>query len=340
MSATYTCKCPTCGAYLTWEPGTRSLVCPYCSASYSEEQLQQFTAEQEAAPASGLREYHCTSCGAQIVTEETTAATRCYYCHSPVVLTDRLTGEFAPDGMIPFALDRAAAEQAFEKYLKSHRFVDRRFFTADQREMLSGVYYPYWLGDFSGTADFEGTGTRVSTTTRGSTIITTTRYFSVHRTGELSFRQVVRKALGKADRLLSDGIHPYRLAESADCAPGYLSGFLAEKRDVDADAAQADMVQEVTGYAPKLMENRGTFSTLKGKTVFRLGGARLRYLLLPAWVLTYKGEKGKPFYFMLNGQTGKACGKLPVSWGRLLAWSAALCAAVAGLLCAGGAWLW
>lgn len=36
------------------------------------------------------------------------------------------------------------------------------------------------------------------------------------------------------------------------------------------------------------------------------------YVLLPVWVLTYRGRNNTMYYFAMNGQTGKVCGKLPV----------------------------
>ena len=64
------------------------------------------------------------------------------------------------------------------------------------------------------------------------------------------------------------------------------------------------------------------------------------YVLLPAWVVTYKAPGGKIDYYIVNGQTSKTCGVLPVSKSRLMALGAAVFAAVALLGCIGGYWLW
>ena len=66
------------------------------------------------------------------MTDDTTAATRCYYCHNPVVLTDRLSGEFHPDGVVPFTVSRDEALAAFRKFIGKRKFVDRRFFSDEQ----------------------------------------------------------------------------------------------------------------------------------------------------------------------------------------------------------------
>ena len=48
--------------------------------------------------------------------------------------------------------------------------------------------------------------------------------------------------------------------------------------------------------------------------------ARWHYALLPVWILTYRDKAGKDelYYFAMNGQTGKICGKLPVAKGKLV----------------------
>ena len=345
MSQTATFKCPSCGGYLEFDPEGQRFLCPYCGASFNDDEIhQQSEVKEEAAeavPAGSLRSYHCQMCGAEIVTDDTTAATRCYYCHNPVVMTDRLTDEFKPDAVIPFKLDRKEAEEKFRQYVKSKKFIDHAFFSEQQMEDFSGVYYPYWFADVDGEASFEGQGTRVSVATTPKQTITTTRYFAVQREGKLSFRNIVRKALTKADRKLSDGIHPYDMADVKPFAMGYLSGFLAEKRDVEADAVKPEILQEVQGYAQRMMSQKNDFNSLSGNTDFQVRKTNMKYMLLPAWVLTYKGENGgEPYYYMMNGQTGAVCGKLPLKKSKLLLCSLLVGAAVFAVLCVGGAVIW
>ncbi|MBE5804570.1 MAG: TFIIB-type zinc ribbon-containing protein [Clostridiales bacterium] len=347
MSQTVTFKCPACGGYLEFDPEGQRFLCSYCGASFNDNEIhQQSEAKEEAAeqaeqPSGGLRSYHCQMCGAEIVTDDTTAASRCYYCHNPVMMTDRLTEEFKPDGVIPFQLDRKQAEERFSAFVNSKKFIDKAFFTPQQMEDFSGVYYPYWFADVEGEASFEGQGTRVSVATTPKKTVTTTRYFAVRRKGRLSFRSMVRKALSKADRKLSDGIHPYDLDQVKPFAMGYLSGFLAEKRDVEAETVKPEMLQEAQAYAQSMMSSKGSFNSLNGNTDFRATKTSMKYMLLPAWVLTYKGgNNAEPYYYMMNGQTGVVCGKLPLKKSKLLLWSLLLGAAVCAVLCVGGAVIW
>lgn len=351
--STMTFKCPSCGGYLEFDPSLQKFKCLYCNQVLSEQELleqsnakqEAFAAAEEKTPkaesAEELRTYQCQMCGAEIVTDATTAATRCYFCHSPVVLHDRLDDEFRPDGVIPFQLDKETAEKQFMAYIKKKKFVDRSFFNGAQLEMFSGVYYPWWYADVEGEADFEGDGKRSSIATTPREIITTTRVFRVQREGKLSFRNLARKALMKADGKLSDGIHPYDVEGIKPYASGFLSGFLAEKRDIPEATAKDEMIAEASGYASDMMEQDHSFNALSGHTNFRATNVKMKYVLLPAWVLTYKGGKdGAPYYYMMNGQTGRVCGKLPIDKKRVLATALGIGLTLFLVLCGGGAFIW
>ena len=54
----------------------------------------------------------------------------------------------------------------------------------------------------------------------------------------------------------------------------------------------------------------------------------VRYALLPLWFMNTK-YKGKSYTFVINGQTGKMSGSLPVSWGKFFGALASITALVA-----------
>ncbi|MDO4483629.1 MAG: hypothetical protein Q4C54_04110, partial [Clostridia bacterium] len=287
MSGSKTYKCPSCGAYLEFDPATQRLKCPYCGASFQESELNA-ESEKQSAPevrdTGSLKTYHCKSCGAQIVTSETTAATRCYYCHSPIVLTDRLDGDMLPDGVLPFEISEKDAKARFTEYLQKKRFVDRKFFSSAQLEMFSGVYYPYWLGTFSGTASFSGSARKVHTVNTPRFIETHTRHFTISRKGTLKFPNMFRKALKQTDRQLSDGIFPYKLDSLKPFDTSCLSGFVAEKRDIDEAPVMQDMLAEASAAAAAAMSDdlRGPYEGVTGSASFEATKKDMRYVLLPA----------------------------------------------------------
>lgn len=342
MSNTQTIKCPSCGSYLVFDPESQRLTCPFCGAAFTQQQLEaRIDAQKAANDTAHTREYHCSSCGAELVTDDTTAATFCYYCHNPVTLVDRVSEEFHPDGVIPFAISKENAMKRFQSFLAKKKFVRRDFFSAEALEKFSGVYYPYWVGDIEGSGDYLGQGTRVSIASTPKYDIVTTKYYDVHRAGSLRFSEMMRQALTKNDRKLSDGIYPYQFKDTKPFSTALLSGYMAEKRDIGKDSAEQEMVQEACGQVEKLMTSELHYDTLHGKASFTPTKAKMRYFLLPTWVITYRGDKpGTTFYYMMNAQTGTVCGKLPIRWGKLIGVATLAGAIVSGLLCAGGALLW
>ncbi len=348
----FSLKCPNCGGEIVFDPVSQKFHCEYCHSEFTRKELsmedgdeaRESERDQEGTFASGektadftekvfsgegeenaedaassMMEYRCPSCGAQIVTDETTAATFCYYCHSPVVLEGRLSGEFLPDRIIPFQIDKKTAAGKFLSYVKRKRFVPRAFFEESQLEKLSGIYYPYWMCDCEVGGKLSGEGTRVRIWMTGETEYTETSVYHVTREGTARIGQITRNALRKSDRELVEGVMPFRMEEAKPFSIGYLSGFFAEKRDLERKDLGQEIRQEAAEYAQRAFRN-----TVEGYNVVNVQPERMelkeehwQYLLLPVWVLTYRGRNGHLYYYTMNGQTGAVCGELPVDYTKL-----------------------
>lgn len=229
-------KCPNCGGELVFDPNTQSYSCPYCNSEFSQEQIDTMQKENQpsqetseaADSAKGQEEaavYVCPSCGAEIVTDPTTAATECYYCHTPVVLSGRVSGEYLPQQIIPFAIDRKKAEEIFLENMKKKKFVPHGFFSAKQIEKMNGVYFPYWMVDWRGDTSMEAEATKVRTWRTGDTEYRETQFYRVYREGNVEFDDMPKIALQKANRKLVEGVQPYDQKAVKPFSMGYLSGF-------------------------------------------------------------------------------------------------------------------
>ncbi len=344
-------KCPNCGGPVTFDPAKQLFGCDYCLSEFDEAALAAYEAEQAQKSAGQPQPteqpgedgeagvlYSCPSCGAEIVTNETTAATYCYFCHNPVVLAGRLEREYRPQWVLPFAIDREQAIDKFLAWARGKKFVPKDFFDQQQIETMNGVYYPYWLADYQGQAHFQGQGSTVTTATRGDYQVTTTNYFSVERDLAVDFQNLARPALSQADRKLADGVHPFDMTLAKAFAPAYLSGFLAEKRDVAAEAVRESVEKELLGYVESEIRSASGYHTLTGQTQTAYTKTDYKYCLLPTWVLTYRGRDGRTYHYAMNGQSGAACGALPIDQPRLWANTALWFSLIAGLLLLGG-WL-
>ena len=342
MAAT-TYKCPSCGAYLAFDPETQGWKCDFCGSQFAEKEVMERSGEQPAPEAAQEQQpqsaqqvvYRCQSCGSEIMTDETTVATHCYYCHSPVVLQGKLTDDMRPDSVLPFAIDKEKAVNSFMTWVKGKRFVPKAFFKQAQVENMSGVYYPHFVSDVEVEGSLKGEARNVQILHSVNYVTTKTDHYRVEREADITFRSIMRPALSKANRKLSDGIHPYPLEQSKPFSDAYLTGFLAERRDIGADSVRAGIEEETLSYVKPLLSETvhyDSHSLTSGGKVKKLS---TRYVLLPTWVLTYPNKQNKddPYYYAMNGCTGEVCGKLPIDRKKLFLTALGVGAAVFAVGC-------
>ena len=324
-------KCPNCGGDLKFNPATGSFTCEYCRSQFSQDDIDRQTASKEnqtsgqTAPAAASDEledtkvYTCPSCGATIVTDATTAATFCYYCHNPVVLSGRLDGEYKPDYVVPFAIDRKKATEIFENWIKTKKYVPKAFYSKDQIDKLTGVYFPYLLYTCNITGKIKGRATKRNVYTRGNVEYTETGTYEIERDGNMEVKNVLRNALKKANNVLAEGVLPFNTEDMKPFNMGYLSGFLAEKRDLGKDDFEEEVKTEVKGYAMEQLRNSvaGYDGIQITSDNTELVNEKWEYALMPVWTLTYN-DNGKIYYFSINGQSGKTIGELPVDKNKLI----------------------
>lgn len=346
--ATISIKCPNCGGGLQFDPSAQNYECEYCLSRFTQEELEKIapeirdgqsgresggsggtqapddkTAEGAAAhddAAENARVYSCPSCGAEIVTDETTAASFCFYCHNPVILQGRLNGKYHPDYVIPFAIDKEKAREIFLGWLRQKRFVPSDFGSPEQIEKMTGVYFPYWLYSCRVDGRLDGEGTRLRTWRAGDMQYTETQKYDVSRAGTMNIDHVTRNALKKADKKLAEGVMPFDTRAMKPFSMGFLSGFFAEKRDMENSEFSMEVEKEVKDFAAgSLRGSVGDYSSLNvRRQEADIKAPKWEYALLPVWTLTYIEKKtGQVYYFACNGQSGKVCGKLPVDTRKL-----------------------
>ncbi|MEY8354736.1 zinc ribbon domain-containing protein [Lachnospiraceae bacterium 54-53] len=323
MNGTITYKCPNCGGPVKYDPEKKKYACEYC--------LSEFTRIEEAGPEEPVAEkkkgggepllYTCPSCGAEIVTDGTTAATFCYYCHNPVILSRRLSGDYHPDYVIPFAIEKEKAVDIFQLWMKKKRFVPKAFYSEDQIEKISGVYFPYMLYSCRAEGSLEARADRLRVWVSGDRRFTETQTYEVRREGSMPVKLVPRNALKKANRELVEGVLPYETEKMKPFSMTFLSGFMAERRDMGEQELGSEVVSEVRAFAEDSLKNSITSydSVRIRNNSVRLEDEKWEYALLPVWTLTYHDEaKDQMYYFTVNGQTGKVCGRLPVDKLKLM----------------------
>ena len=344
-------KCPNCMADLKFNPASQKLECEFCLSAFTVEEIKELCANTEnSIPqetvqlqedfANHTHLYRCKSCGAEIMADDQQTATFCYYCHNPVILAGKMGGEFKPDKVIGFKLTRDNAIFNFKKWISKRWFVPKDFKSEQQLEKLTGLYVPFWVADCDINVDYNAIGKKVRSWTSGDYRITETQEYKIIRQGNLTTRGIPADGETKIDDLLMEAIEPYDYRELKDFSMSYLSGFYADKYDVDKAAVFPRIRVRATQACASLIRDsvKGYSSIAPSVENYNIRQTNWSYMLLPVWFMSYK-YKDKIYEFAINGQTGKLAGTPPLSKGRLMlaclgvgAAVASVCAAIGGVL--------
>lgn len=340
MSSVKEYKCLNCKAGLEFDPPSQKWKCHYCFSEFTKEQLDSALKEDELPDDEmpELNAYHCTSCGAELITDNTTAATTCLYCKSPTIIKSRFTGRFKPKSLIPFKLTKSQAEEIYRKWIRKRLFAPSAFKTQEEIKRVTGVYAPFWLFDCMVDGHIEGEGTKVSSWTIGEYKYIKTKYYKVVRRGKVNYQRIPVDASKKLDDIFMHNIEPYNYDDLTDFSMPYMSGFMAEKYDVEADEAGQVMKQRVEEYTEdRLKETVDSYTSyiVNGKQI-TLSDQTHSYSMLPVYLLINK-YKEKEHIFIVNGQTGKVVGDAPISFLKQMVFATSIFAIVWLLAVFGGA---
>jgi len=332
-------KCPNCGGAIEFDSTVQKMKCPYCDSEFEMDSLQAYNDELNSVPeenmswdtsagtawqegeTEGLRVYTCNSCGGEIVADETTGASECPFCGNPVIMTGQFAGDLKPDLVIPFKVDKKAAVAALQGHYKGKLLLPKVFKNQNHIEEVKGLYVPVWLFDTDANAYVRYRATKTRHWSDSQYNYTETSHFAVTRAGGIGFDNVPVDGSTKMDDTLMESVEPFDIAEAVDFRTAYLSGYLADKYDVDAESSVERANQRIRTSTESAFESTvtGYTSVTPETTIINLENGRARYALYPVWILNTRW-KDKKFTFGINGQTGKIVGDLPMDKGAFWSW--------------------
>jgi hypothetical protein len=159
--------------------------------------------------------------------------------------------------------------------------------------------------------------TKVKTWSDSNFNYTKTDYYSAIRDGSLGFEKIPVDGSEKMDDSYMDAIEPFDYAQMTDFNSSFLAGYVAEKYDVSAEkskeraerriksSVENEFAATVTGYSSVETES----------SAIDVENGKVSYALFPVWVLNSK-YKDENYLFMMNGQSGRLAGRLPVDSGK------------------------
>ncbi len=326
--------CPNCGGKMAYAPDGRTLRCEYCaqqerrqagtSASQGAE-LKEHDFVVALATAKGhgrrvkIRTFTCEGCGADFILAPDVLSLNCSYCGSAHVAdVSKIRELVPPEGVIPFAVAREEAQQAFRRWLTKKKMRKVKI------TPVRGVYLPAWTFDMSGeirwvcyTYRDEGPSVNVGGVPiplGGSS--RSSRKLVKEQGGHLVYENdllilatkklTVELVKKEVDKFLLGDVTPYK--------HGYLADWPAETYQISvADAS-------LMARAKMLKKARGTLNTRLSARMDSVKDLQLntsgvtvdsfKLVLLPFWIARYRYQD-KIYYLIVNGQTGKVRAQMP-----------------------------
>ncbi len=293
------CKCPNCSGALTYDPSIEKMTCPYCGEVF---QVADIAAEvQEDAETMTCEIYGCTSCGAEIMVNDTEVSTFCAYCGQPTIVFNRVSRERKPDAIIPFKITKDEAISKIREKLEKGKFVPKEIKNFEE-EKIRGIYVPYRAYDIY-HYDKQKLSAYIESAKRKKEFI---------REAECNFHGIACDVSAQLNDEITLRLEPYDLKELKPFDIGYLSGFYADKYDVEEGKARevalkrakdffdGQITEGIRSDSIKVLESSPKQEIIKSD-----------YVLLPAWFMIFRYED-EAYTILVNGQTGETIGAVPV----------------------------
>lgn len=295
-------QCPNCAAALVFDPDKGCMTCHSCDSAFRPEELniEQIPKMMEC------HIHRCTACGAEVMVNDVEAATFCIYCGQPTVVFDRISSEQQPDFVIPFQVNKAAAEAIIRRALRKKIFVPKE--VKDFKvETLRGIYVPFLLYNLKyhdvQYFDIKHWGD----------------YYGLVKEAECDFRNMAVCASASLDVGEMESLEPFEFSDMVSFDAGYLSGFYADCYDKNQDQtleqakyrAQVRFDKEMEEAVYKSKMTSSAMDVRRSHKSPDITVERVYYALMPIWFLTFCYQE-EVFTVSVNGQTGKFAGNLPV----------------------------
>lgn len=352
-------SCPACGAEARWDPAKQALVCPFCGTT-SPGQVELTSTGEEIIKEHDLVEalraipdsqrgwqtsktsVKCQSCQAISVFDPERVGQRCDFCGSSALVPyEEMKEAFRPESLLPMAVSETQVRESIRRWYRTRWFAPNKLKSAALTDTVKGLYIPYWTFDAQVHADwtaesgyyyYENESYRDSNGQWKTRRVQKVRWEPSSGWIDHFFDdQLVSASRGVQPDMLRR-VEPFPTKELTTYKPGFLSGWVVERYQIDLVAAA-----RAARAAMDLETQRLCAGQVPGDTHRNLwvrpnySGQTFKHILVPIWLLTYN-YGARAFQVVVNGMTGKIAGKYPKSWIKIALAVLALATAVGLML--------
>ncbi len=338
--------CTSCGAKLSFAPGSTTLKCPYCGAANdipdSDEGVEELDLETWLDRVASEHETHeqehlkCKNCGGEQTLPANLFASACVFCGTSITSQGYAQRSIKPKALVPFKVTLAQARDKWRAWIRGLWLAPSKLKEFAQGDGgIKGLYVPYWTYDAQTDTNYVGQRgddrtERYETTNSSGERVTESRtvtYWS-NVSGSVSFfhDDVLVSASntafgatndeGASIPLLGMGnhrLHTWNTQELVPYQDDYIAGFQAEAYQIGLKdgfgVAKREIDEKITDL---IRDDIGGDHQRIGSVSTRYSHLTFKHILLPMWISAYLFG-GKTYRFVVNGQTGEVQGESPKS---------------------------
>lgn len=336
---------------MAWDAASQQMKCPYCGHTQHVQQQQQpapqehaldHAAQQQAATGYGteVRVVTCQTCGATVSFAGSDISSRCNFCGSQQVLEQSSQRNvIRPESLLPFAVNNETAKQKFDAWLGSGWFRPSDLTSMAKSEGLAGMYIPFWTFDAWVDSQWRAeagyyyheTETVVENGTKMQKQVRKTRWEPAHGHRRDFHDDVLVVASRGLPTKLADRLSTFDTKQLRPYDPNFLAGWRAEEYAIGLDDAWEHATKKIESEQWSKCSSDVPGDTQRSLQIQnRYSDKAYKHILLPLWISSYQ-YNGKPYRFLVNGQTGEVSGEAPTSWIKVILFIAMIIA-----ICAGG----
>jgi hypothetical protein len=333
--------CPACGGEAVWNAGKQALVCGFCgtvvpgtldsaAGDIKEHDLAlalRGIPDNKRGWGAQKQEVKCQSCHAISVFDPARQSQGCEFCGATqLVPYEEVKEPFSPESLLPMKITSSKARELIKSWYGSRWFAPNKLKRAALTDTVKGIYIPYWTFDAQANADWEAEA--------GYYYYETEEY--TDSSGNRQTRRIQRTrweyARGSIDHFFDDelvpaslgvqanhlrAVEPFPTAELTPYDPGFLSGWVVERYQIDLVAAAQRSREQMERQVQSMCSSAVPGDTQRNLRVSSAySGQTFKHILAPLWMLQYRFG-AKNFQVVMNGYTGKISGDYPKSWVKI-----------------------
>ncbi len=327
--------CEGCGADMVFDPVAGLLKCPYCGRTAAmpaavgrivERDMEAYltpSASRLSRIAEDALEVQCSGCGSIVEFKPPEVAGSCPFCGAKIVAQPQAANPLiAPEGVLPFAIPEKTAREQLQAWIRSRPLAPNALKETARQGGFSGVYLPFWTYDSSTYSRYRGERgeyyweTEYYTNSKGereSRQVQKTRWYSASGAVSHFFDDVLVAATTSLPRNRLNELEPWDLAEVRPYEPAYLSGFKAQRYQIDLSGGFELAREVMASHIHQLVCADIGGDTQRVHSInTEYSNRTFKHLLLPVWVSAYRYER-KLYQIMINARTGEVQGDRPWS---------------------------